>query len=459
MSLTKEIPEKKVNFEFNKEFINVLSNKIKDNDTAFLNRTLKELHPSDSADLIENLIPENRTKLIEIEGFNLDPEIFIELNESIQTEIFILLSTESIVNILRRLESDNALKILENLDEKKKNTVLNKLPPKDRFILQEALSYPEDSAARIMQREFTAIPSNWSVGQTIDYLRENKDLPEEFLEIYIVDSDFKPIGTVPSSKVLRASRDSKMNLIMSEMQVLIPVDMDKEEVGRIFENYNLISAGVVDKTNKLVGMITGDDVVTVVKEEAEEDVLRLAGVGDEEITDSVLKKTKRRFNWLLLNLFTALLATWVISRFGATIEQMVALAFLMPIVASMGGNAGMQTLAVTIRAIATKELSSGNLTQIVTKEFIIGVLNGIIFAAITALIVQLWFKEINLSILIAIAMVLNMIVAGLFGILVPVSLKKFNIDPAIASSVFVTTITDVIGFLSFLGLGAYFFYG
>jgi len=459
MSLTKEIPEKKVNFEFNKEFINVLSKKIKDNDTAFLNRTLKELHPSDSADLIENLIPENRTKLIEIEGFNLDPEIFIELNESIQTEIFILLSTESIVNILRRLESDNALKILENLDEKKKNTVLNKLPPKDRFILQEGLSYPEDSAARIMQREFTAIPSNWSVGQTIDYLRENKDLPEEFLEIYIVDSDFKPIGTVPSSKVLRAPRDSKMNLIMSEMQVLIPVDMDKEEVGRIFENYNLISAGVVDKTNKLVGMITGDDVVTVVKEEAEEDVLRLAGVGDEEITDSVLKKTKRRFNWLLLNLFTALLATWVISKFGATIEQMVALAFLMPIVASMGGNAGMQTLAVTIRAIATKELSSGNLTQVVTKEFIIGVLNGIIFAAITALIVQLWFKEINLSILIAVAMVLNMMVAGLFGILVPVSLKKFNIDPAIASSVFVTTITDVIGFLSFLGIGAYFFYG
>jgi magnesium transporter len=459
MSLTKEIPEKKVNFEFNKEFINVLSKKIKDNDTAFLNRTLKELHPSDSADLIENLIPENRIKLIEIEGFNLDPEIFIELNESIQTEIFILLSTESIVNILRRLESDNALKILENLDEKKKNTVLDKLPPKDRFILQEGLSYPEDSAARIMQREFTAIPSNWSVGQTIDYLRENKDLPEEFLEIFIVDSDFKPIGTVPSSKVLRASRDSKMNLIMSEMPVLIPVNMDKEEVGRIFENYNLISAGVVDKTNKLVGMITGDDVVTVVKEEAEEDVLRLAGVGDEEITDSVLKKTKRRFNWLLLNLFTALLATWVISKFGATIEQMVALAFLMPIVASMGGNAGMQTLAVTIRAIATKELSSGNLTQIVTKEFIIGVLNGIIFAAITTLIVQLWFKEINLSILIAVAMVLNMMVAGLFGILVPVSLKKFNIDPAIASSVFVTTITDVIGFLSFLGIGAYFFYG
>ena len=335
---------------------------------------------------------------------------------------------------------------------------MDKLPPKDRFLLQEVLSFPEDSAARIMQREFTAIPSNWSVGQTIDYLRESKDLPDEFLEVFIVDNNFKPIGTVSSSKVLRSSRDSKMNSIMNETQVLIPVTMDKEEVGHLFENYNLVSAGVVDKSKKLVGMITGDDVFTVLKEEAEEDVLRLAGVGDEEITDSIFLKTKRRFNWLLLNLFTALLATWVISKFGATIEQMVALAFLMPVVASMGGNAGMQTLAVTIRALATKELSSGNFTQVVTKEFIIGILNGIIFAIITGVIVHLWFKEINLSILISVSMTLNMIVAGIFGILVPVSLKKFNIDPAIASSVFVTTITDVIGFLSFLGLGSYLFY-
>ncbi len=457
MSLTKEISDKKVNFEFNKELINIFNSKIKDNDTEFLNKNLKELHPADSADIIENLTSENRSKLIELEGFSLDPEIFIELNESIQEEIFIILSVDSIVNILKRLESDNALKIVKNLNDEKKNTVLLKLPPKDRFILQEGLLYPEDSAARIMQREFAAIPSNWSVGQTIDYLRENKDLPEEFLEVFIVDSNFKPIGTVQSSKVLRASRESKMNSIMNETQVLIPVDMDKEEVGRIFENYNLVSAGVVDKGNKLVGMITGDDVFTILKDEAEEDVLRLAGVGDEEITDSVFKKTKRRFNWLLLNLFTALLATWVISKFGASIEQMVALAFLMPIVASMGGNAGMQTLAVTIRALATKELSSGNFSKVITKEFIIGIFNGLIFAIITAVIVQLWFKEINLSLLIGISMILNMIVAGLFGILVPVSLKKLNIDPALASSVFVTTITDVIGFLSFLGLGSIYF--
>ena len=310
-----------------------------------------------------------------------------------------------------------------------------------------------------MQREFTAIPSNWSVGHTIDYLRENKDLPEEFLEIFIVDNEFKPIGSVPSSKVLRTSRDAKMLSIMNESQLLIPVDMDREEVGHLFENYNLNSACVIDKSNKLVGMITSDDVLTVLKEEAEEDALRLAGVGDEEITDGVFKKTKRRFNWLLLNLFTAFIATWVISIFGATIEQMVALAFLMPIVASMGGNAGMQTLAVTIRTIATKELTKNNFSQNVLKEFFIGILNGVIFAAISAIVVQLWFQDARLSLIISISMVLNMIVAGLFGILVPITLKNFNIDPAIASSVFVTTITDVIGFLSFLGMGAYFFYG
>ena len=457
MALLKSTGNKKVNLDFNKEFINTFSEKIENGNIEFINQTLKDLHEADVANLIENLNPNTRIKLIELEAFNINPEIFVELNESIQSEVLQLLSIDSIIKIIKRLESDNAIKILENLEKDTKEKVLDKLPPKDKFLLEEGLSYPEDSAARIMQREFTAVPSNWTVGQTIDYLRENKDLPEEFLEIFIVDNDFKPIGTVPSSRVLRTSRDLKMNSIMIEMPVLISANMDKEEVGHTFENYNLVSAGVVNKNNKLVGMITADDVVTVVQEEAEEDVLRLAGVGDEEITDSVMLKTKRRFNWLLLNLFTALLATWVISNFGASIEQMVALAFLMPIVASMGGNAGMQTLAVTIRAIATKELSKSNFNRVVGKEFLIGILNGIIFAIITAVIVQLWFKQLNLSLLIGVSMILNMIVAGLFGILVPVSLKKLNIDPALASSVFVTTITDVIGFLSFLGLGSFYF--
>ena len=458
MVLAKKIKDKKVNIEFNKEFIKIIEEKIKLSDSQFIDNSLKELHPSDSADIIENLSIENRSKLIELEGFNIEPEIFVELNESIQSEILLLLSINSIANLLNKLESDDAITILENIDQSKKDSVLNLLPPQDRFLLEEGLGYPEDSAARIMQREFTAIPSNWSVGQTIDYLRESKNLPDEFLEIFIVDTDFKPIGTVPSSKVLRTPRNNKMNSIMREMQVLIPVNMDQEEVGHTFENYNLTSAGVVDKNNKLVGMITSDDILTIVKEEVEEDVLRLSGVGDEEITDGIFKKTKRRFNWLLLNLFTAFLATWVISIFGATIEQMVALAFLMPIVASMGGNAGMQTLAVTIRAIATQKLSTTNISKTVSKEFAIGVLNGIIFAIISSVIVFLWFKDLNLSIIIAVSMILNMIVAGLFGILVPVTLKKFKVDPAISSSVFVTTITDVIGFLSFLGVGAYFFY-
>ena len=455
MSLIKKIKDKKVNFEFNKEYIKVVTTKIANNDALFITISFKEMHPADAADFIEHLGQNDRESLIKLNNFNIDPEVFIELNESIQSEIITYLSSDSIVKLLSNLESDDAIAILENVDEKDKNDILSSLPPKDRFALLESLSYPEDSAARIMQRDFTAIPSNWSVGQTIDYLRDNKDLPEEFLEIFIIDEEFKPIGTVPSSKVLTTARDSKMLSIMSESQVFIPVDMDKEEVGNLFENYNLSSAAVVDKSNKLVGMIMYDDVLTVLKEEAEEDTLRLAGVGDEVITDGVFKKTKRRFNWLLLNLFTAFLATWVISLFGATIEQMVVLAFLMPIVASMGGNAGMQTLAVTVRTLATKDLTKNNFGINILKEFNIGILNGVIFAIISALVVQVWFEDSLLSMIISMSMVVTMIVAGLFGILVPITLKKMNIDPAIASSVFVTTITDVIGFVSFLGVSAY----
>ena len=456
MSLTKKTKDKKVNFEFNKEYIRVVTSKIASNDAQFITNSFSEMHPADAADIIEHLSQSDRENLIKLNNFNLDPEVFVELNESIQTEIINYLSSESIVSIVKNLDSDDAISILENVPEEDKNNILSSLPPKDRFALLESLSYPEDSAARLMQREFTAIPSNWSVGQTIDYLRENKDLPEEFLEIFIVNEDFNPVGTVPSSKVLTSPRDTKMANVMSESQLLVPVNMDKEEVANLFENYNLNSAAVIDKNNKLVGMIMNDDVLTVLKEEAEEDALRLAGVGDEEITDGVLVKTKRRFNWLLLNLFTAFLATWCISLFGATIEQMVVLAFLMPIVASMGGNAGMQTLAVTVRTIATNDLTKNNFSSNVFKEFSIGILNGVIFAVISALVVQIWFQDNLLSIIIAISMVLTMIIAGLFGILVPFTLKKMNIDPAIASSVFVTTITDVIGFVSFLGVGAYF---
>ncbi len=422
MTLIKKIKDKKVNFEFNKEYIKVVTDKITSNDASFITRSFEEMHPADAADIIEHLSENDRESLIKLNNFKIDPEVFVELNESVQSEIIKYLSSDAIVRILKNLESDDAIAILENVEEKDKNSILSLLPPKDRFALLEGLSYPEDSAARIMQREFTAIPSNWLVGQTIDYLRENKDLPEEFLEIYIVDENFKPIGAVPSSKVLRTPRETKMSSIMDDSIFLVPVDMDREEVGNSFENYNLNSAGV----------------------------------GDEEITDGVITKTKRRFNWLLLNLFTAFLATYCISLFGATIEQMVVLAFLMPIVASMGGNAGMQTLAVTVRTLATNDLTKNNFNQNIIKEFNIGILNGIIFAVISSFIVQVWFQDYQLSLIISISMILTMVVAGLFGILVPVTLKKMKIDPAIASSVFVTTITDVIGFVSFLGVGAYF---
>ena len=274
MSNLKKKIDKKVNFEFNKEYIKVIEEKIQKNDVNFIINSFREMHPADAADIIEHLSQDDRENLIKLNNFKLDPELFVELNENIQSEIIKLLSNASIIFILKNLESDDAIKILENIEEKSKNEILSSLPPKDRFALLESLSYPEDSAARIMQREFTAIPSNWSVGQTIDYLRENKDLPEQFLEIYIIDNEFKPLGTVPSSKVLRTPRETKMVEIMLESQVIIPVDMDREEVGRLFENYNLNSAAVIYKTKKLVGMITSDDILTVLKEEAEEDTLR-----------------------------------------------------------------------------------------------------------------------------------------------------------------------------------------
>jgi magnesium transporter len=307
-----------------------------------------------------------------------------------------------------------------------------------------------------MQREFAAVPQDWSVGQTIDYLRETNELPKEFLEIFIINELNIPVGSVPSSRVLRTSREVKMNSIMNSNKFLIPAEMDQEQVAYNFEQYNLFSAGVVDSNHKLIGMITGDDIVTIIKEEAEEDTLRLAGVSDEEISDTAFSITKKRFVWLAINLLTAILASTVISLFNASIEKVVALAILMPIVASMGGNAGTQTLTVTVRLIATKELIASNVSKIISKEFLVGLFNGLIFAVITGVAIYIWFRDIHLSLLIAVAMTINMTAAGFFGIVVPITLNKFKIDPAISSSVFVTTVTDVFGFLSFLGLASYF---
>ena len=456
MENNSELKSKKIEFNISQDYLNNLINNIEQKNSILINEDLSKLHTSDIAEVISNLPEKSRFDLVGLDGFYLNPNVIIELTDELQKEILEKISSNKIVKIINTLESDNALHIVENLSDYKKNDVLTKIPLEDKHVLEQTLNtYPEDSAARIMQREFAAVPYGWTVGQTIDYLRETNELPKEFLEIFIINELNIPVGSVSSSRVLRTARDIKMSSIMNSNKFLIPAEMDQEHVAYNFEQYNLVSAGVVDKNNHLIGMITGDDIVTVIKEEAEEDTLRLAGVSDEEISDSALSITKKRFIWLTINLLTAILASSVISVFNASIEKVVALAILMPIVASMGGNAGTQTLTVTVRLIATKELISSNVKKIITKEFLVGFFNGLIFAIITSLAIFVWFKDFRLSILIAVAMIINMTVAGLFGILIPVVLNKIKIDPAIASSVFVTTVTDVFGFLSFLGLASF----
>jgi magnesium transporter len=457
MENNNEIKSKKIEFNISTSYLDDLIDKIDKKDLFEVDSLLAKLHPSDIAEVISNLPEKKRFELIALENFKINPHVIVELTDELQKDILEKISSDKIVKIVNSLESDNALQIIENLTDEKKDRVLTKIPLEDKNLFEETLStYPENSAARIMQREFAAVPQDWSVGQTIDYLRETNELPKEFLEIFIINELNIPVGSVPSSRVLRTSREVKMNSIMNSNKFLIPAEMDQEQVAYNFEQYNLFSAGVVDSNHKLIGMITGDDIVTIIKEEAEEDTLRLAGVSDEEISDTAFSITKKRFVWLAINLLTAILASTVISLFNASIEKVVALAILMPIVASMGGNAGTQTLTVTVRLIATKELIASNVSKIISKEFLVGLFNGLIFAVIAGITIYIWFRDVHLSLLIAVAMTINMTAAGFFGIVVPITLNKFKIDPAISSSVFVTTVTDVFGFLSFLGLASYF---
>ena len=457
MENNNEIKSKKIEFNISTSYLDDLVDKIDKKDLSAVDNLLVKLHPSDIAEVISNLPEKKRFELIALENFKINPHVIVELTDELQKDILEKISSDKIVKIVNSLESDNALQIIENLTDEKKDRVLTKIPLEDKNLFEETLStYPENSAARIMQREFAAVPQDWSVGQTIDYLRETNELPKEFLEIFIINELNIPVGSVPSSRVLRTSREVKMNSIMNSNKFLIPAEMDQEQVAYNFEQYNLFSAGVVDSNHKLIGMITGDDIVTIIKEEAEEDTLRLAGVSDEEISDTAFSITKKRFVWLAINLLTAILASTVISLFNASIEKVVALAILMPIVASMGGNAGTQTLTVTVRLIATKELIASNVSKIISKEFLVGLFNGLIFAVIAGIAIYIWFRDVHLSLLIAVAMTINMTAAGFFGIVVPITLNKFKIDPAISSSVFVTTVTDVFGFLSFLGLASYF---
>lgn len=413
-----------------------------------------ELHESDTADLIELLRQEERDKLITLLGKNLDINILPELDEAVRDQVIDGLPNEEVAKAVRQLDSDDAVYLLEDLEKSEQTDILAKIPEAERTMLQRSLDYPGDSAGRIMQADVIAVPPFWSVGQTIDYMRETDNLPDMFSELYVVDPAYHPIGFVPLSRLLRTKRPVAIQDITDADLHMINVNEDQEEVARQFERYNLISTPVIDENERLVGVITADDIVEVIQEEAEEDIHRLGGVGNEALTDSVFKTVHMRFSWLFVNLLTAILASIIIGLFDATLEQMVALAILMPIVASMGGNAGTQTMTVAVRALATRDLGAANARRIITREVLVSVLNGLLFAVIIGGVTYLWFGNLPLGFVIASAMIFNMLAAGLAGILIPLALNALKIDPAVASSVFVTTVTDVVGFFAFLGLAA-----
>ncbi len=436
------------------DFVHAVVAAIEEEDTQKVRALVRELHTADTADLIELLRPDDRLVFIDLLGRTFDVQALTDVDETVRDQLVEELPTGTIASAVRRLESDDAVYLLENLDEEEQSEILAKVPKADRETLRRSLDYDEDTAGRLMRTEFVAVPAFWSVGQTIDYMRTEDNLPNSFIEVFVVSPYFHLVGTVPVSRILRTPRDAIIEKVMDTEQTIFNVDDDQEDVAYKFEQYHLGSAGVVDTDQRLVGMVTVDDVVEVIREEAEEDMARLVGLGDQEITDSIWKTTQTRFGWLLMNLATAVLASFVISLFDATIQQMVALAILMPIVASMGGNAGTQTMTVAVRAIATRDLSAVNATRVILRETSVGIINGLVFAIIMGLFAWWWFGSNGLGLVIGAAMVINMVVAALAGILIPLTLEKLDIDPAVASSVFVTTMTDVVGFFAFLGLAA-----
>ena len=443
---------------FNNEFIDKIIVDIEAANNLEIKSSLKDLHAADIAELLEFLSTNQRTYLLNQLDSEDYTDVLAELDDSIIDQTVNLLQHEKVAKSISDMETDDAVGLIESLEPDTQKKILDKVSAEDREIFNESLNYPEDTAGRRMQKEIVSIPSFWTVGQAIDYLRDEEELPEDFFELFIVDPGNKPLGSVSVSKVLRSNRKIRLNDITIESPIFIPADMDQEEAAMTFEKYSLVSAGVVDKNGRLIGRLTADDIMWVLQEEAEEDILRMGGVIETEMNQGIIKSTRKRFIWLFLNLLTAILASIVISFFDASIEKMVALAVLMPIVASMGGNAGTQTLTLTVRALATKDLVQNNRRKIFSKEISISILNSIIFAIITAVAAQLWFQDFYLSIIVGSAMVVNILSAGFFGFLIPYGLNYFRVDPAIASSVFVTTITDIVGFLSFLGLASIFLF-
>jgi magnesium transporter len=428
---------------------------IADRDTITLKHEVGDLHQSELGDLLEALLPEQRRALVGLLGSDFDFSALTEVDEAIRLDIVDNLPNAQIAQAVQELDSDDAVYILEDLDQEDQDEILAQLPFTERIRLRRSLDYPEESAGRRMQTEFVAVPPFWTVGQTIDYMREDQNLPDRFSQVFVIDPTFKLLGAVDLDQILRAKRGVKIEDIMHETRHAIPATMDQEEAAREFEQYDLLSAAVVDENERLVGVLTIDDVVDVIQQEAEEDLMRMGGVGDEELSDTVLATSRSRVPWLLVNLATAFVSASVISQFGATIEEMVALAALMPIVASLGGNAGTQTMTVTVRALATKDLDIYNAGRVIRREVMVGFLNGILIATVIGIIAAAWFQNVDLGYVIAAAMIINMLAAALGGILIPLLLDRFGADPAIASSVFTTMITDVIGFLAFLGLASW----
>ena len=410
------------------------------------------LHAADMADLLEMVTGDERRLIVDVLRPGVDPEILVELDETVRDEIVEMLSTDELAAAVSELDSDDAMYLVEDLDEDEQRELLAAVPDADRAALEEGLAYPENSAGRLMQRELVAVPGYWTVGQLIDHLRSADDLPDEFYDIFVIDPRRVPTGLVPLSRAMRTKRPVLVRDIMEAEIKVVQAAMDQEDVAYAFQQYDLVSAPVVDAGGRLIGVITVDDVVEVIEEEAEEDILRLGGVSETDIHEPAWRTTRRRFTWLLVNLATAIAASLVIGLFDASIEQMVALAVLMPIVASMGGNAGTQTLTVTVRALATKDVSPANAVRLVGKEGLVGLANGVVFAAITGAVAVVWFGDARLAGVIAAAMVVNMAVAGLAGILVPLGLDRIGVDPAIAATVLLSAITDVVGFFVFLGL-------
>jgi magnesium transporter len=415
------------------------------------------LHAADIADLLEQINAFDRTRLLRLYGQDFDGDILSELTDTIREDVVSALQPEVLIDAVRELDSDDVVDLVEDLGEAQQEAILEGLEDADRVAVEQALAYPEYSAARLMQRELVMAPEHWSVGQAIDHMRAlpEEALPEQFYHVTLVDPRLHPVGNVTLGKIMRSRRDVRLADIKEDMFQIIPATQADADVAYAFNQYHLISAPVVDEEGRLIGVITIDDAMGVLDEEAEEDILRLAGVQEESsLSDRVIETTKRRFPWLAVNLVTSILASLVIAQFDRAIAQLVALAVLMPIVASMGGNAGTQSLTVAVRAIATKDLTGANVWRVIRREVLVGLINGVLFAIVMGLVGLIWFGSPALGYVIAAAMVVNMVVAGLAGTVIPVLLDKLKIDPALASGAFVTTVTDVVGFFAFLGLAA-----